>query len=71
MHGRNPDDDRLTRGAVALALEVSVTRVDQYVAAGRLPYEQTPLGRLYRPEDVEQLRKQRAQAAAQRQPIEA
>ena len=43
----------LTRGQVAALLGVSPERVRQLAAAGTLPSQRTPLGRLFRLSDVE------------------
>ena len=53
--------DLLTAKQVQKMLDVSVTRVHQYAADGRLGYIVTPLGRLYRREDVERLARWRAE----------
>lgn len=47
--------DLLTAAQVRRILSVSPTRVFQYAEDGRLSYVETPLGRLYRREDVERL----------------
>ena len=52
-----------TSGAARL-LGLSEQRVRQLAAAGQLPYEETPLGRLYAVDDVHRLIAQRE--AAQR-----
>jgi len=49
----------LTRGQVATRLEISPERVRQLTIAGRLPYTETPLGRLYRDSDVQALARER------------
>jgi excisionase family DNA binding protein len=43
----------LTRGQVAALLGISPERVRQLAAAGILPSQRTPLGRLFRLADVE------------------
>lgn len=58
--------DLLTAKQVQRALDVSVTRVHQYAADGRLGYVETPLGRLYRREDVERLAQWRAERRKER-----
>lgn len=49
----------LTTSQVARRLEVSVDRVRQLTRGGRLPFRQTPLGRLYETTAVEAFAAQR------------
>jgi excisionase family DNA binding protein len=49
----------LTRGQVATRLGISPERVRQLTIAGRLPYTETPLGRLYLNSDVQALAHER------------
>jgi excisionase family DNA binding protein len=51
--GDASDDTMLTRGQVAALLGLSPERVRQLAAAGTLPSQRTPLGRLFRLSDVE------------------
>lgn len=51
----------LSTTGVSHALGISVTRVRQLAAEGRLEWRETPLGRLYSISSVEQLLEQRAQ----------
>jgi excisionase family DNA binding protein len=59
----------LTLGQAAKRLDVSVARVLQLVTQGRIPYTQTPLGRLYDPVTVEQLRRERMQRLERRMEV--
>ena len=54
-----------TSGAARL-LGLSEQRVRQLAAAGQLPYEETPLGRLYAVDDVHRLIAQRERQARER-----
>ena len=56
----------LTPSQVARQLGISRGRVLQLSDEGRLTPLMTPLGRLFDPEDVERLAKERAARAAQR-----
>ena len=47
--------DLLTPAQARKILDVSPSRVHQYAEEGRLRYIVTPLGRLYRRDDVERL----------------
>ena len=56
----------LTLKQVEHALDVSTSRVYQLVSDGRIRYVQTPLGRLYRRDDVERLAQWRAERRKER-----
>lgn len=57
------DSDRLLRtGEAARLLETSEATVRNLARAGRLEYEETPLGKLFRRSAVEQLRDERQAA---------
>lgn len=47
----------IARGDAAKLLGISPERVNQLARAGELRFVQTPLGRLYEPEEVERLRR--------------
>ena len=51
--------DLLAPHEAARLLKVTPQRVAQLAKAGKLPFEQTPLGRVYHRTDVEALRLQR------------
>lgn len=53
--------DLLTAKQVQKMLDVCQSRVYQLASEGRLGYIETPLGRLYRREDVERLARWRAE----------
>lgn len=53
--------DLLTTGGAARVLHISENMIRRLAAAGRLPSEVTPYGRLYRVADVERLAGERAE----------
>jgi excisionase family DNA binding protein len=55
-------DIRLSVIQVAHRLNLTPERIRQLANAGKIPYERTTLGRLFRPEDVEAFVQERAQA---------
>jgi excisionase family DNA binding protein len=60
-HSNYEAEARLTRGQVAALLGLSPERVRQLAAAGTLPSQRTPLGRLFRLADVKAYAATRAQ----------
>ena len=58
------DTEFLSPTEAARVLRLSVQRIAQLAAAGRLPYTMTPLGKLYARRDVEDLARQRQRARA-------
>lgn len=61
------DPELLTRTQAARLLNRSAVRVHQLGQEGRLPFVQTPLGRLYRTSDVQALARE-LEHGADRQP---
>lgn len=53
-------EELLAPSAAARLLGLSVQRIAQLALGGRLPYRQTPLGRLFARADVEALASERA-----------
>jgi excisionase family DNA binding protein len=68
--GNESEDSMLSRGQVAALLGLSPERVRQLAAAGVLPSQRTPLGRLYRLSDVEAYAKSRHQQSQDQQSTE-
>ena len=55
-------ETRLSPGEAARELRISPQRLWQLACAGKVDAEQTPLGRLYRTEEIERVRAERAEA---------
>jgi len=51
--------DGLKRSEAARRIGVAAETIDMYARNGVLPYTMTPYGRVYRIEDLDQLRKER------------
>ncbi len=56
----------LSLGQAAACVGVSWQRIDQLCRTGELPYILTPVGRIFRREDVDELNRQRAERKARR-----
>jgi excisionase family DNA binding protein len=57
---------KLTTGQTARRLGISTQRIHQLAASGRLAFEETPLGRLFLLEDVDQYQRLRQVRLRQR-----
>ncbi len=57
---------KLTSGQTARRLGISTQRIHQLAAAGQLAFEETPLGRLFLLEDVDQYQRLRLARLRQR-----
>ena len=56
----------LSLGQAATLIGVSWQRIDQLCRTGELPYILTPIGRIFRQEDLDELKRQRAERKARR-----